>query len=444
MEGQGDAITKHEQLLQHIESLKVGTKISVRKLAKEMGVSEGTAYRAVKEAENLGIVITKERIGTVRVEKKPRNISEQLTFGDVVDIVEGHVLGGSNGLNKHLHKYVIGAMKVDAMIRYIDADSLLIVGNRDDVHSLALEQGAGVLVTGGFGTSREVKALADELDLPVISSRHDTFTVASMINRAIFDRLIKKKIMLVEDIIDNKPRLYTMKISSTVKELRELSKNSGEQRFAVTDEWNRVIGIVGRRDVEDSAEGMSIEKAMIRSPITATLQTSLASAAQIMMWEGVDFLPIVDRNRKLVGVLTRREVLQSLRDVRNQPQLGETFDHLIWNGFAEERDEEGHLFFHGFITPQMATDLGTISEGILSTLMTLSAFKAAKDLTGNDYVLDNMSTYFIRPVQIEHSITVMPKLLEISRRTCKLEIEISHMDILVAKAVLMLQSIDHG
>ncbi|WP_342439245.1 DRTGG domain-containing protein [Paenibacillus sp. FSL L8-0436] len=444
MEGQGDNITKHEQLLQHIEGLKVGTKISVRKLAKEMAVSEGTAYRAVKEAENLGIVITKERIGTVRVEKKPRNISDQLTFGDVVDIVEGHVLGGVNGLNKHLHKYVIGAMKVDAMIRYIDADSLLIVGNRDDVHSLALEQGAGVLVTGGFGTSREVKALADELDLPVISSRHDTFTVASMINRAIFDRLIKKKIMLVEDIVDNKPRLNTLKVTSTVGELRMLSQTSGELRFPVTDEWNRVIGIVGRRDVEEFSEEHSIEKAMIRSPVTAALQTSLASAAQIMMWEGIDFLPIVDRNRKLVGSLTRREVLQSLRDVSNQPQLGETFDHLIWNGFAEERDEEGKLFFHGFITPQMATDLGTISEGVLSTLMTLSAFKAAKDITGNDYVLDNMSTYFIRPVQIEHSVVVLPRLLEISRRTCKLEIEISHNDTIVAKAVLMLQSIDHG
>lgn len=444
MEGQGDNITKHEQLLQHIEGLKVGTKISVRKLAKEMAVSEGTAYRAVKEAENLGIVITKERIGTVRVEKKPRNISDQLTFGDVVDIVEGHVLGGVDGLNKHLHKYVIGAMKVDAMIRYIDADSLLIVGNRDDVHSLALEQGAGVLVTGGFGTSREVKALADELDLPVISSRHDTFTVASMINRAIFDRLIKKKIMLVEDIVDNKPRLNTLKVTSTVGELRMLSQTSGELRFPVTDEWNRVIGIVGRRDVEEFSEEQSIEKAMIRSPVTAALQTSLASAAQIMMWEGIDFLPIVDRNRKLVGSLTRREVLQSLRDVSNQPQLGETFDHLIWNGFAEERDEEGKLFFHGFITPQMATDLGTISEGVLSTLMTLSAFKAAKDITGNDYVLDNMSTYFIRPVQIEHSVIVLPRLLEISRRTCKLEIEISHNDTIVAKAVLMLQSIDHG
>lgn len=265
-----------------------------------------------------------------------------------------------------------------------------------------------------------------------------------MINRAIFDRLIKKKIMLVEDIVEGKLRLNTLKISSTVGELRELAQASGEQRFPVTDEWNRVIGIIGRRDVEDLSEGQIIEKAMVRSPVTAALQTSLASAAQIMMWEGIDFLPIVDRNRKLVGSVTRREVLQSLRDASNQPQLGETFDHLIWNGFADERDEEGRLFFHGFITPQMATDLGTISEGVLSTLMTLSAFKAAKDITGNDYVLDNMSTYFIRPVQIEHSITVMPKLLEISRRTCKLEIEISYMDTIVAKAVLMLQSIDHG
>lgn len=65
-----------------------------------------------------------------------------------MNIVEGHVLGGSEGLEKPLHKYVIGAMREEAMARYIDAGSLLIVGNREDAHSLALEQGAGVLITG--------------------------------------------------------------------------------------------------------------------------------------------------------------------------------------------------------------------------------------------------------------------------------------------------------
>lgn len=444
MDIRDDHITKHEQLLQHIESLKIGSKISVRKLAKEMQVSEGTAYRAVKEAENLGIVVTKERIGTIRIEKKPRNISEQLTFAEVIEIVEGHVLGGAGGLHKNLHKYVIGAMKVDAMARYIDAGSLLIVGNRDNAHSLALAQGAGVLITGGFGTSREVKALADQLDLPIFTSRHDTFTVASMINRAIFDRLIKKKIMLVEDIIENKPKIQSLKITSTAKECLKVAKESGQQRFTVTDEWNRVMGIVNLKDIERLPDGQSIEKVLVRSPITASLQTSLASAAQIMMWEGVDFLPIVDRNRKLIGSVTRKEVLGTLRDAQKQPQLGETFDHLLWNGMGEERDEEDRLFFHGFITPQMATDLGTISEGVLTTVMTQAAFKAAKDITSNDYVLDNMTTYFVRPVQIENSIVVIPRLLESSRRTCKLEIEMLHEEQLVCKAIMTLQSIEHG
>ncbi|WP_223068440.1 DRTGG domain-containing protein [Paenibacillus caui] len=444
MEGHEDSITKHEQLLQHIESLKIGTKISVRKLAKSMNVSEGTAYRAVKEAENLGIVITKERIGTVRVEKKPRNLTDQLSFGDVVEIVEGHVLGGSEGLNKTLHKYAIGAMKNDAMVRYIDAGSLLIVGNRDDAHILALEQGAGVLITGGFSTSREVKQLADRLALPIISSRHDTFTVASMINRAIFDRLIKKKIMLIEDIVTGKGRVSQLKVSSSVADFNRLAEETGFQRFPVTDDWNRVIGIISRKDIEDADQGQSIDKFLTRHPITAGLQTSLASAAQIMMWEGIEFLPIVDRNRKLVSSVTRKEVLQAMRDAQNQPQLGETFDHLMWNGFAEERDEEGRLFFHGLITPQMATYLGTISEGVLTSLMTQAGIAAAKDISGSGYVVDNMTTYFIKPLQIENQIVITPVVLEVSRRTCKLEIIMTHHDGIVAKSVMTMQSIDHG
>ena len=44
--------TKHEQILKHIDELPVGEKISVRQIAKALNVSEGTADRAIKEAEN--------------------------------------------------------------------------------------------------------------------------------------------------------------------------------------------------------------------------------------------------------------------------------------------------------------------------------------------------------------------------------------------------------
>lgn len=192
--------TKHEKILQYIESLPVGDKISVRQIAKEMQVSEGTAYRAIKEAENRRLVSSIERVGTIRIEKKKKENIERLTFAEIVNIVDGQVLGGKSGLHKTLTKFVIGAMQLEDMMRYTDAGSLLIVGNRIKAHENALRAGAAVLITGGFDTTEDNKLLADSLDLPIISTSYDTFTVATMINRAIYDQLIKKDILFIEDI----------------------------------------------------------------------------------------------------------------------------------------------------------------------------------------------------------------------------------------------------
>lgn len=85
-------------------------------------------------------------------------------------MVEGVVLGGASGIHKSLNKFVIGAMQLEAMLKYIEAGNLLIVGNRVHAHMCALSQGAGVLITGGFDTTPEVKELADELRLPIIGS----------------------------------------------------------------------------------------------------------------------------------------------------------------------------------------------------------------------------------------------------------------------------------
>lgn len=56
--GERVVATKHEQILKYIENLAVGEKISVRKIAKNLSVSEGTAYRAIKDAEIIGFVST--------------------------------------------------------------------------------------------------------------------------------------------------------------------------------------------------------------------------------------------------------------------------------------------------------------------------------------------------------------------------------------------------
>ncbi|GAB2723026.1 DRTGG domain-containing protein [Paenibacillus thermoaerophilus] len=435
--------TKHESILKYIESLAVGTKISVRKIAKAMDVSEGTAYRAIKEAENIGLVSTRERIGTVRVERKRSNI-DKLTFAEVVNIVDGDVLGGKSGLTKTLSKFVIGAMEIDAMVKYIEAGSLLIVGNREQAHARALEEGAGVLITGGFGASPAIRKLADELGLPLISSSYDTFTVASLINRAIYDRLIKKKIMLVEDLMRPDARHYSLKATHTVRDWEKLLEETEHSRFPVVDEWNRVIGMVTAKDVLHGDPDQPIEKFMTKTPLTVTPQTSVASAAHLMVWEGIELLPVVDAKGKLISAISRQDVLKALQYSQKQPQIGETFEDLIMAEFEEERDENGAVQYRGVVTPRMTNRLGTASEGVLTTLMAQAAYGALGHVRKSDLVLETMSSYFLRPLQIDSEIIVKPRVMEAGRKFGKADVEIYSQGSLAAKSILAAQVIDHG
>lgn len=434
--------TKHEQILRYIEQLDVGEKISVRTIARELGVSEGTAYRAIKEAENQGLVNTVERVGTVRVERKRRSNIERLTFAEVVNIVDGHVLGGRAGLHKTLNKFVIGAMKLEAMMRYVEPGNLLIVGNRYNVHRISLQRGAAVLITGGFDTTEEVKALADELELPVISCSYDTFTVAAMINRAIYDRLIKKEILLVEDVMARDHKPVYLKVDDPVSRFHEKVKETGHSRYPVVDDGGKVQGMVTAKDVvgHDSAE--RIERVMTRNPITVTPKTSLASAAHEMVWEGIELLPVVNDQRRLLGVISRQDVIKSLQYMQKQPQVGETINDIIFRGFEEVREKNGTLVFRGKVTPQMSDSLGTLSIGVLTGLMTEAAIRILRRHRRGDLVTENLTIYSLKPVQLESEVELIPRVLEMGRKSAKLELEVFHDGNLVSKAMLTAQMIE--
>jgi len=276
-------VSKHQQLLKHIEELPLGHKISVRQVAKQMEVSEGTAYRAIKEAEARGLVSTMPRVGTVRIEVKEERNIHRLTFAEVVNIVDGNIQGGRAGLHKTLSKFLIGAMEIASMSRYVEANSLLIVGDREEAQRLALARGAGVLITGGFDASSAIREKADLQEIPIISSSYDTFTIATMINRAIHDRMIKKDIVRVEDVMVRDP--YCLKAGSDVASWLELSKLSGHSRFPVVDERMRVVGIITGRDVVGVIPDVPVDKIMTKKPYSVGLKASISSVAHQMVWQ---------------------------------------------------------------------------------------------------------------------------------------------------------------
>lgn len=435
--------TKHEQILQYIDELPIGEKISVRQIAKAMNVSEGTAYRAIKDAENKGYVSTIERVGTIRIEKKKKENIEKLTFAEVVNIVDGQVLGGRGGLHKTLNKFVIGAMKLEAMMRYTGAGNLLIVGNRDKAHEQALRAGAAVLITGGFDTEESVKKLADELQLPIISSSYDTFTVATMINRAIYDQLIKKEIVLVEDILTPIDEIAYLKTDQTVSDWYKAKEETMHSRFPVVDRNLKVVGMVTSKDIMGDNLNTPIEKIMTKQPMTVGGKTSVASSAHMMVWEGIEVLPVIDDSNRLIGIISRQDVLKALQMIQRQPQVGETIDDTVTSQMIVSRgklkDEDS---FRCTVSPQMTNHIGTISYGVFTTLVAEAANRLLRGYKKGDLVVENMTIYFLKPVQIDSVLEIQPKILEVGRKFGKVDVEVYSDGILVGKAMMVCQLID--
>lgn len=413
-------MSKHEDIIKHILSLEVGHKISVRSIASDLGVSEGTAYRAIKDCESLGIVSTIPRVGTVRIEKVERKSIEALTYAEVVNIVEGTILGGKDGIHKTLNKFVIGAMTIDAMEKYISPGCLLIVGNREEAHELALNNESAVLISGGFSASDKIKRLANEKCLPIISSSYDTFTIATMINKAISESLIKKDIILVEDIMETNPMF--LRTSDTVGYWKQLMQETKHERYPVIDEEQKVVGIVTLKDLSlDDNNDDLIHKIMIKDPITVTPKTTVAYTAHIMGWEGIELCPVVE-GKKLVGVISRHDVIKALQYAARQPHVGESLEDIILKNFEYEI-EEGNAHFHGSITPQMLHTLGTASWASLNMLLSTAGLMTLRQKSNLNVTVDSIVTYFMQPVQVDCSIDIFTRMIETGRSFCKLEVE---------------------
>lgn len=432
--------TKHEQIIRHILSLEVGHKISVRQIAKELNVSDGTAYRAIKEAENQGLVSTIERVGTIRIEKKEKEHFKQLTFSEVINVVDGQVLGGRGGLHKELNKFVIGAMQLEAMMRYTDTDSLLIVGNRVKAHELALKAGAAVLITGGFDTKEHIKKLADEKNLPIMSTSYDTFTVAEMINRAIYDQMIKKEIVFVSDIYTPYDEVQHLYNTDTVADWYKLNDLTSHTRFPVIDDNRRVSGMVTSKDVVGVSDETLIEKVMTKNPFTVQGKTSLAYVAHLMVWEGIEVVPIVNQSQTLEGLVSRQDVLKALNEVQRQPQVGETIHDVIAQGLRTSENDA--TVFETDITPQMTNQLGTLANGVLTTLITEASARLLRHLKKGNMAVESLNIFFIEPVQMDSHLTLKPELLDAGRLYAKINIEIYNENKLVSQGMLMAQIMD--
>lgn len=431
-------MSKHEDIINYIMSLKAGSKISVRSIASELEVSEGTAYRAIKQCDTLGLVTTIPRVGTIRIEKVNKKNIEALTYREIVGIIDGIILGGEKGIDKVLDKFVIGAMTTEAMVKYVTPESLIIVGNREDAQKLCLLNNAAVLITGGFGCSDEIKELADKKGLPVISSNYDTFTIASIINKAISESLVKKDIILVEDIMDENPRCF--KNTDAVGKIRKYCKNNHVRKYPVVDNTRKLVGIINVRVLDPSIEDNDIiENYMDEPKLTVDCKTTVAYIAHIMGWENMAMCPVVDSNKKLIGVLGKYEITKALQFALRQPQVGETLEDIILRNFKYTYTERG-MHFYGKIVSEMVGQIGAVSWNSLGMLLSTAGVMTLKRKNNVNISIDNISSYFIKPVEMDNNINIYTNIIHVGSFFGKVEVSMEdENNEVIAKSVLSLK-----
>ncbi|MGX7014210.1 DRTGG domain-containing protein [Vagococcus silagei] len=440
------AVTKHDQILEYIETLPVGERISVRGIAKDLQVSEGTAYRAIKEAENVGLVSTIQRVGTIRIEKKVREHIEKLSFGAVAEIIEGEVIAGSNGLEKILDKFIIGAMTKNSIKRYITPGSLMIVGNREEVQRLALENGAAVLLTGGFDVSHDISRLADTLEMPIIRTSYDTFTVATIINRAMSDQMIKKDIAMVGDIMIPLERTNYLIVKDTVEDYYYLSEETGHTRFPVVNKSNRLLGIVTLKDVTGKSSTQLLEKVMTKNPRQAKKHMSVASIGHLMIWDGIEIIPVVEDDLTLIGIISRQDVMQTLQISQKQPVIANTLaDQISAEIYEKEPSDKSELPNFMFnVAPQMVNSMGTLAYGVLNQLIAHVTHRVMMIKHKSNSVIEQSSLYYFKLIQMDSMIDVRPTVIDFGRRSAKLEIDLLIDNVAVAKAVVICQLMEQS
>jgi predicted transcriptional regulator len=77
------------------------------------------------------------------------------------------------------------------------------------------------------------------------------------------------------------------------------------------------------------------------------------------------------------------------------------------------------------------------------TLVTEAARKTLRRIKKGDLVVENVTFYYIKPMQIDSDIEFVPRVLEVSRKFGKVDVEIYHDGRIAGKAMMMAQLIDH-
>ena len=160
------------------------------------------------------------------------------SYQSIVKTLDGEMIVGDINDTLTEGKVLIGAGTPDVLEEYIKPHDLVLLGDRYESQLCAIEMNADcIIICAGAKVTQTISKIAAEKNCKIITTPHDTFTVARLIYQSMPIRYFMKS--------DN---LLTFKLDDYIEDVQPIMASTRHRYFPVIDSNGRYKGMVSRRN----------------------------------------------------------------------------------------------------------------------------------------------------------------------------------------------------
>lgn len=159
-------------------------------------------------------------------------------YRNIASTVDGEVLIGNE--HSYLLKGKVGIMSSSRkqVADFVKENDLVIIGNRIEAQQLAVDLNVGCMVIcSNTEVPERILEQAREKEIVIITTPHDTFTVARLINQSI----------PVRQFMTKREKLIVFKMRDYVDDVKDIMMKIRYRDFPVVDNKGNFLGFISRR-----------------------------------------------------------------------------------------------------------------------------------------------------------------------------------------------------
>lgn len=158
---------------------------------------------------------------------------------NIIETLDGELITGDSSALYEKGKVLVAAANPDMMENYIEEGDLVILGNRYESQLCSIEMGAGcIIVSEGAKVSLTIRKMAEEHHCTIISTPHDTYTAARLINQSMPIRYFMRK-----------DHLITFGTETLVDDIKHTMASVRHRDFPIVSKSGKYVGMISRRNL---------------------------------------------------------------------------------------------------------------------------------------------------------------------------------------------------